>query len=85
MRIYFLSDGLGNAPTSLDDINADVIETGIDLLFDESRRRVVYFVYPLSILGGQGCGSRHSIAFMHGNDPLIGFETPVYSHQLDNK
>lgn len=60
--------------TCLDDINADVLNAGINLLADKSGRRVVDVIDALRVLRRQCSRCRHSIAAVSRNHFLIGLE-----------
>jgi len=57
--------------TCLDNIGPDVIETSIDLLLQEWRRRMMYILNTERILRCQSRRSCHSIAAMSGDNFLV--------------
>ena len=63
--------------TDLNDINADVVDTSIDLFHDEFGRGVVDGSDAKGVLGRQGCCGCHRIALVNGNDLLVGFESTI--------
>ncbi len=64
---------LGPGPTDLDDVDADVIETGVNLLGDEGGGHIVDVGYAQGILSGQGRRGCHGIALMCSEHFLVCF------------
>lgn len=69
---------VGARQTSLDDVDADVVEAGVELLLQELGRDLVDGVDALGVLGRQGGRGCHGIAAVGGDDLLVRLETPVY-------
>lgn len=60
--------------TCLDDINSDIADTSLDLLFNKLGRYLMDAMNANSILCCQSRCSSHSIAAMNGDDFLVGFK-----------
>lgn len=60
--------------TNLDDVHANVIDTGVDLFGNKCRGNIVDVEYALGVLGSQRRRRCHGVALMDGNDSLVGFE-----------
>ena len=61
--------------TRLDDVNTNILNTGIDLFLHEGRGSDVYVNDPLSILRGESSRSGHGIATMSSKNLLISFKS----------
>lgn len=61
--------------TRFDNIDANVLNAGINLLAEECGWRVMYIVDPKCILSCQSGGGCHCIASMSGYDFLVRFES----------
>lgn len=60
--------------TSLDDLHADVVEAGVDLLPQERGRHRVDVVDALGVLGRQRRRGRHGVAAVGRDDLLVCLE-----------
>lgn len=60
--------------TSLDDVDPDVVEAGVDLLPQERRRHRVDVIDALGVLGRQRRRRRHGVAPVGGDDLLVRLE-----------
>lgn len=65
--------GIVVVSTDLNDVDADIIETGVDLLGDECGRDVVDIGHALGVLRGQCRCRGHGVALMCGDDLLVCF------------
>jgi hypothetical protein len=73
--------------TRLDNIYADILNDGVDLLPEKRGRHVVDVIDALCVLRREGRCGRHGVAAMDGNDLLVRLEAPVrtcVSHSLIN-
>lgn len=61
--------------TSLDNIDTDIFNTGIDLLRDKIGGNDMNALDALSVLRSQRCSGCHSVAAMSSNDFLIRFKS----------
>lgn len=69
--------------TNLDNVNANVIDTGVDLFGNECRGNIMDIEYALGILGSQRRRRCHGVALMDGNDSLVGFEATGWKSKSD--
>lgn len=65
----------GKLFTGLDDVDAHILETGLDLLLDKVGRDGVDVLDAEGVLGRQGRGGRHGVAAMSGEDLLVRLES----------
>lgn len=63
--------------TSLDHIDAHVLNTRLNLLLDKPGRHHVDGPHALRVLRRQRCRGRHGVAAMGGHDFLVCFEAAV--------
>jgi hypothetical protein len=63
--------------TGFNNIDPNVFNASVDLLFQERWRCMMYIVDSKGILGRKSRSSRHCIAPMRGNDFLVGFKPAV--------
>jgi len=68
--------------TSLDNINADITRTSIDLLLDKRRGYLVDVIYTQCILSRKSRRCCHGIAAMSRNDLLVRFQATFSQNQL---
>lgn len=66
--------------TSLDNINANILYTRLNLLSHKLGRNDMNALNTLRILRREGRRRRHGIAPMGSNDFLIGFKTTITQH-----
>ena len=64
---------LMNLLTSLDNIDTNVLDASIDLLFNKFWGRMMYSFHSQSVLSSESRSCSHSIALMNRNNSLIGF------------
>lgn len=60
--------------TSLDNIYPDVRHNSINLLPKKLGGDMVYAVHAEGVLGCEGCGGRHGVAAVGGDDFLVCFQ-----------
>lgn len=71
--------GEGAKSTGLDDVDTDVLDTEIDLFLYEGGGDLVDVLDAEGVLGGQGRGGGHCVAFVGRDHFLISFETTAIS------
>lgn len=71
--------------TSLDNINTNILNTGLNLLSNKLGRNDVDGLDALSVLRREGRGGRHGVAAMSGDDFLICLESTANKQTLANK